>query len=161
MKYCTVNLNRHGLKKTKLQAERGHAKQTPMIQQSGIRRAVWMLLLTKIKLKVTRTKCPKGRKTPRKDHLPKAASKARSNPRHIFRIFNLVEVHKWVQKVKENPEKARMHNPIFPHLVRSLPHLVRSLLHQALWFPTLPQMSHKVVQISYLVHNAQHHLKQW
>ena len=48
-----------------------------------------------------------------------------------------------------------------PHLVHSLPHLVCSLLHRALWFPTLSQMSHKVVQISYLVHDAQHHPKQW
>ena len=48
-----------------------------------------------------------------------------------------------------------------PHLVRSLVRLVRSLLHRALWFPTLSQMSHKVVQISYLVHDAQHHPKQW
>ena len=48
-----------------------------------------------------------------------------------------------------------------PHLARSLPHLARSLPHLALWFPTLPQVSHKVVQISYLVHDAQHHPKQW
>ena len=61
-----------------------------------------------------------------------------------------------------------MHKLIFLHQVRSLPHQVHSLPHQinclphqALWFPTIPQMSQMVVQTSYLVHDAQHHPKQW
>ena len=142
--------NRHRLEKTKLQAERGHAKWTPMIiHQSGVRRAVRMFLLTKIDLKVSRTKCPKGRKTARRP-FAKRSIKSIVQPRTHLQKFNLVEVHKCVQKVKENPERPECTIPhkvcSLPHLLRSLPHLVHSLLHQAFWFPTLIQMSHKVVQ---------------